>query len=909
MATDSINLKITVDANQAQQSTTNYRAKIRELKEEMVELEVSTNGLANATEEQRARYAALEQQAGQISDALGDVSARIQANADDYQMFNAALEGLKGGAAVAQGLVGTLDLLGLSNSGVEQVAKTLMSLQGIMNSINAVQQVFNKDSKVRIALQKLLSTEVKKTAVAEGAATLATGALAAGEGVATKTSFTLAGACKAVGTAIKSIPVIGWILAAVAALISLTKLVAGLLSDGDEGIAQQEKMSEQLENQQKQYEEVDSKIIECRSDFEKWNYILQTANKDSKIYKETLKNLENELGVSLQNQQVDVQTLNKLEDIHLQIKSVQLQAEYEQNQYLANRNKLQQINNVLSAAATLDHKDRAQFIQDELSSLGISEQAAEDYAAAIHNGMNDHISWQDALANTNGSTALSYQRLNDSVDSYADKSKERVNQIIELNNKQDKIIEESGLKRINTDNKVSNNRKKTAEEKKKEEEAAAAAEKKRLEDLVKNNETATGKIEKYWKTYNDDIEKNNEETYEGRLDNLGREYAQITDTLDKELADYKTYYNSLSEEDKKALGDKLLTIEQFEAEQQKARDVALANYKKNVEKENEEEAKRQKERERNAIDSQNNIDNAVLAKRLANLQEGSEEYFELQKEIEQERFEQEMEDLRRREEDGEITKAELRALELEKEAEHQRNITAIQEDEDRKRIELTQNRISTVGSILTNMSDFVSTLMETELEEAEGNEKKQKEIKKKYATAQAVMKIGQIGIDTALGIMGVWSQVMQLGPIAGPILGAILSATIGALGAANTVKAIQEKNKIMKAGRGAYVVGASHTSGGVNYELEGGEIVLNKNVARIPQYRAIASAMNVSTGGIPLGGGGLENGAGFGVTREDVQTIVQQTVAGIAAIPVVVSAQTISERQRQVNVTEQRSQI
>ena len=196
-----------------------------------------------------------------------------------------------------------------------------------------------------------------------------------------------------------------------------------------------------------------------------------------------------------------------------------------------------------------------------------------------------------------------------------------------------------------------------------------------------------------------------------------------------------------------------------------------------------------------------------------------------------------------------------------------------------------------------------------ELEEAENNEKKQKEIKKKYATAQAVMKIGQIGIDTALGIMGVWSQVMELGPIAGPILGAILSATIGALGAANTVKAIQEKNKIMKAARGAYVVGASHTSGGVNYELEGGEMVLNKNVARIPQYRAIASAMNVSTGGIPLGGGGLENGAGFGVTKEDVQTIVQQTVAGIAAIPVVVSAQTISERQRQVNVTEQRSQI
>ena len=906
MATNNdINLKITVDANQAQQSTTSYRTKIKELKEQMVELKISTNGLANATEEQRARYAELEQQAGQIADAIGDVSARVNANADDYQNFNAALEGLKGGAAVAQGLVGTIDLLGLSNSGVEQVAKTLMSLQGVMNSINAVQQVFNKDSKVRIALQKLLSTEVKKTAVAEGQATVAAGALAAGDGVATAASFTLAGACKAVGVAIKSIPVIGWILAAIAALVSLVSLVAGLLDDGDEGLEQQRQANEQLELQKKHYEEVDSKIIKCKDDFDTWNGILATANKDSQTYKDTLKQLENELGVSLQNQQIDTKTLNKLEAIHLEVKQAQLEAEFEQNQYLADRNKLQQINNVLNAAATLDHKERAAYIKDQ---LGVDETMAAQYAAAIHHAADEHRYISDQLALEGNAASKVYTELNNRIDEHSAKQKKLSDNVIAAVGKQDKLIEEAGLKRINTDNKVTNAHIENTKDVEQEQE-------KHLANLVKANENAAEKIKGYWKTYNSDIEKENAKTYEGRLVNLHSEYRKTLQTLDDELTTYKKYYNSLSEEDKKALGDKLVTLEQFAAEQKKVRDKATENYINDVKKENDAEAQRQKaeaqrqkEDDRKKIDHQNELDTELLNARLQNLTEGSEQYYELQEEIEEERFAQEIENLRRRLEEKQLTQDEYGQLAAEAWQNHQQNLTAIQDEEDKKRLEMTQNRLSAVGSMFANMSDFVSTLMEMELKEAEGNEAKQKEIKKKYATSNAIMQIGKIGIDTALAIMGVWSAYGEI-PFAGPIIAGVLTAAIGALGIANTAKAIQEKNKIMKAKRGAYVVGPSHSAGGVDYELEGGEMVLNKNVAKVPQFRAIASAMNVATGGVALGGGGVASQQSFGVTKEDVQSIVAETVAGIAAIPVVVSANTITETQRRVNVTQTRSQI
>ena len=324
MATNNdVNVKITVDASQAQQSTVNYKAKIKELKEQMAALLVETNGLATATEEQRAQYNALAQEAGALTDALGDVSAQIRANADDYQYFNAALEGLKGGAAVAQGLVGTLDLLGVSNTGVENVVKTLMSLQGVMNSINAVQQVFNKDSKVRIALQKLLSTEVKKTAVAEGQATAATAALATGEGVATTTSFTLAGACKAVGVAIKSIPVIGWILAAVAALISLTALVVNLISISDEGLEQQKQAEENQHNINEAYAEGERAIAKERRELELNIQTLKDCEEGTDEWNDAAESVAKTLGVGVEWIKKNKDKVNELALAWLNVKKVQ----------------------------------------------------------------------------------------------------------------------------------------------------------------------------------------------------------------------------------------------------------------------------------------------------------------------------------------------------------------------------------------------------------------------------------------------------------------------------------------------------------------------------------------------------------------------------------------------------------
>ena len=80
---------------------------------------------------------------------------------------------------------------------------------------------------------------------------------------------------------------------------------------------------------------------------------------------------------------------------------------------------------------------------------------------------------------------------------------------------------------------------------------------------------------------------------------------------------------------------------------------------------------REKQNERDRIDRQNQVDSEILQARLNNLKEGSEEYYDVQREIEDEQHQQYLEDLRRRLEDGLLTKEEYKQLELEAEKNHQ----------------------------------------------------------------------------------------------------------------------------------------------------------------------------------------------------------------------------------------------
>lgn len=902
--TDNINIKINVDASKSEQSTTNYKAKIRELKEEMVQLQVETNGLADATAEQRARYDELQKQAGQLQDALSDVGARIRASADDYQNFNAVLEGAKGITAFGQGVAGVTSLLGINNDAVTKSIQVMMSLQSIMSSLNAVQQLFNKDSKVMIALEKLKVAAMGEDKAATVGATTATAAFAAGEGVATTASFTLAGACKAVGVAIKSIPVIGWILAAVAALITLISLIASCNKEADMGDKIAADILEKDKERKQALDDIARKHQKIAENLQEELDAIVGMDKQERQYKDTISAAAKELGISyeyaekLYNEDREglKSKIQLTEDYNASLDKITANEE-KQNEARKNREALEtRIQEIMN-----EGYETSQASLDKLVEQG---KITEDQQALLQKYRNQRARGEMSLYNAQQSALVvvnsqlsAYQNIEDScskqLNTLKSKTKEQKEQINNLQTQSDLYAQEE----------------KDGEEKQRKREQAAAAWKK-----FKSERDAAQKS--YIQSVEDmaiadaEYDKDYDRLLEERKKKVNRLYDEDVKKYDEQLKQKlisQEQYNTLVAASTEKLNN---DIAKLEADNQKRIDDDAAKAKKERDEKRQEEDEAAAKKLANQYEIEAKEQEVAKARgRVAGLEEGTPEYFdalieqaEAQRELELEQLEQDKEAKLLSEEEYQIRKKEI----IDKYNTDNYNSAKYYAELELEAKAETQAKI---GELYSAMRGFINDIQEAELADYEGNEKKQKEIKKKYAIIEAMMNIGEIGINTAKGIMGAWSAYAEI-PFVGPGLAAALTAVIAVLGAVQTAAAITQLNtRIKKAARGAYVVGPSHSDGGVPYELEGGEAVLNKRAMSIPAYRNMASAMNVATGGVAFPGTNPNMGMTAMVDERAVDVIVRRTIAGITSIPVVVSEESITNAQRKVGVIEGRSRF
>lgn len=232
-----------------------------------------------------------------------------------------------------------------------------------------------------------------------------------------------------------------------------------------------------------------------------------------------------------------------------------------------------------------------------------------------------------------------------------------------------------------------------------------------------------------------------------------------------------------------------------------------------------------------------------------------------------------------------------------------------EENRQKKLIAIREASLNSATMLLDNYKDYLDSSYEEELQMAEGNEKKQAEIKKRYAKQKFLTQIASIGISTAQAIMATWAAFAEV-----PIAAAIQSAAIGALGIAQTAQAQKEMNKALKAERGGILGGQSHANGGTmlsnGVEAERGEAIINKRstaafaplLSEINSYNGYGAPLISST---PSTSSALQST----VSDEAIQRIVSATVQGITSIPVVVSEHAITEAQRTVGITRERSFI
>lgn len=314
--------KAAQEAENAAQSHVSFRTRLREVREELMQLE-----LAGDTSSEK--YKQLQAQMGELSEAMDAVTTQQNMLKRGERMWDGLLSGLSGVSGAFSAAQGAVALFSGENENLQKIMLKVQSLMAITIGLKEVQLALDKDEAFQLVTinglkewwNKLLAVgrgeQVAATAAtvadtaAQGANAVATGAQATAAVAGTAANIGLAGAFRMVGAAIKSIPVFGWIAAAIGALIAV---ISHFVSKANEGKkAAQEFYKSLAENAYKPIATIEELSL-------KWNALGDDLEAKKKFIEEN-KAAFDELGVSI-NGVTDAENLlinNKQAFINAQI--------------------------------------------------------------------------------------------------------------------------------------------------------------------------------------------------------------------------------------------------------------------------------------------------------------------------------------------------------------------------------------------------------------------------------------------------------------------------------------------------------------------------------------------------------------------------------------------------------------
>lgn len=139
-------------------------AAMKQVRNELTQLEALQASGVELTAEQKQRYNDLNIAMGQLKDVQGDISARTKILADDYRNMTFTMEGVKLGVNIMTSLQSVTALLGGENEELQKAMAKVVATQQILNTITQIQKQLNKDSTIMVGLriikEKLLTTSL-----------------------------------------------------------------------------------------------------------------------------------------------------------------------------------------------------------------------------------------------------------------------------------------------------------------------------------------------------------------------------------------------------------------------------------------------------------------------------------------------------------------------------------------------------------------------------------------------------------------------------------------------------------------------------------------------------------------------------------------------------------------------------
>lgn len=269
------------------------RQRIKELKAEMADYRMQ---FGDQTEEYRKMAAEL----GNLQDIQGDINAQGSILSNDENKFAGILSGLNGIVGGFTAAQGAMALFAGENENLQKIMMKVQAAMSVVMGLQQVSQTLNKDSAFTLVTLNGLkewwnkltgqsaveeaaetaATEINTAAntanatsqtarttattgasVATGANTLATDANAVAAGTGTVANWSLAASFRAIGAAIKSIPVFGWVIAGISALVAAVSLFTDTEDENTEAIKKNKDAQKDLQDEMTATERVHAETI------------------------------------------------------------------------------------------------------------------------------------------------------------------------------------------------------------------------------------------------------------------------------------------------------------------------------------------------------------------------------------------------------------------------------------------------------------------------------------------------------------------------------------------------------------------------------------------------------------------------------------------------------------------------
>lgn len=288
-------IDIDVNTKEADSNIKTLNKEISSLGDKKVEIEADTKGLETSVKK-------VNDELEKVSDKKIDLEVNSDSLEDSFENISDKIDSVK-----------DIDI-DVNADGLDAAAKNVKNLSDNQKTLTASTTTATKATAKLNVATAATSSNVKNISTSAKQAAVATTALATTEGVATKATWTLTGAIKAVGTAIKAIPVIGWIATGITLLASLIRMIVNANRESKEG----EKISREImradEKRLDALKEIENKHRKIRDELDKNLKLLKELPKHSRLYNDILEDVASNLGLSaefVQTHNDEAKELNK----------------------------------------------------------------------------------------------------------------------------------------------------------------------------------------------------------------------------------------------------------------------------------------------------------------------------------------------------------------------------------------------------------------------------------------------------------------------------------------------------------------------------------------------------------------------------------------------------------------------